>query len=186
MDRYTPKANSCCVPALIDSLETHLFVDANGKKMGGAQAGAMGLNYPRGRPDRVFRIRKEGTQYGDDDDEDDEYADDTALYTIWNRYIDEESGQPYYYNTETGDTSFKPPQKVREVLEKEMEEKALMESGADLPDELKVYAAQVEADAEERRLAAFKKEREEAAAEDQKHWTKSKVRAKQLLTRIRN
>ena len=38
-----------------------------------------------------------------------------------------------------------------------MEEKALMDSGADLPDELKVYAAQVEADAEERRLAAFKK-----------------------------
>ena len=75
-----------------------------------------------------FSNPKEGTQYGDDDDEDDEYADDTALYTIWNRYIDEESGQPYYYNTETGDTSFKPPQKVREVLEKEMEEKALMDS----------------------------------------------------------
>ena len=136
--------------------------------MGGAQAGVMGLNDPRGRPDRVFRIRKEGTQYGDDDNEDDEYADDTALYTIWNRYIDEESGQPYYYNTETGDTSFKPPEKVRELLEKEMEEKALMDTGADLPDELKVYAAQVEADAEERRLEAFKKEREEAAAEDQK------------------
>ena len=80
MDRYTPKANSCCVPALIDSLETHLFVDANGKKMGGAQAGAMGLNDPRGRPDRVFES-EEGTQYGDDDDEDDEYADD-AIYNM--------------------------------------------------------------------------------------------------------
>ena len=136
--------------------------------MGGAQAGAMGLNDPRGRPDRVFRIRKEGTQYGDDDDEDNEYADDTALFTIWNRYIDEESEQPYYYNTETGDTSFKPPQKVREIMEKEMEEKALMDSGADLPDELKVYAAQVEADAEERRMAAFKKAQEEAAAMDRK------------------
>ena len=146
----------------------------------------MGLNDPRGRPDRVFRIRKEGTQYGDDDNEDDEYADDTALYTIWNRYIDEESGQPYYYNTETGDTSFKPPEKVREVLEKEMEEKALMDTGADLPDELKVYAAQVEADAEERRLAAFKKEREEAAAEDQKILDENQRRVKRFLTRIRN
>ena len=64
--------------------------------MGGAQAGAMGLNDPRGRPDRVFRIRKEGTGYGDDDDQDDEYTDDTALFTIWNRYIDEESQEAYY------------------------------------------------------------------------------------------
>ncbi len=133
--------------------------------MGGAQAGAMGLNDPRGRPDRVFRIRKEGTGYGDDDDQDDEYTDDTALFTIWNRYIDEESQEAYYYNTSTGDTSFKPPPKIRDMLEKEMEEKALLESGSDLPEELRVYAAQVEADAEERRMAAFKKEQEEEAAE---------------------
>ena len=46
-----------------------------------------------------------------------------------------------------------------------MEEKALLESGSDLPEELRVYAAQVEADAEERRMAAFKKEQEEEAAE---------------------
>ena len=133
--------------------------------MGGAQAGAMGLNDPRGRPDRVFRIRKKGTGYGDDDDQDDEYTDDTALFTIWNRYIDEESQEAYYYNTSTGDTSFKPPPKIRDMLEKEMEEKALLESGSDLPEELRVYAAQVEADAEERRMAAFKKEQEEEAAE---------------------
>ena len=37
---------------------------------------------------------------------------------------------PIIIMDETGDTSFKPPQKVREVLEKEMEEKVLMDSGA--------------------------------------------------------
>ena len=133
--------------------------------MGGAQAGSMGLNDPRGRPDRVFRIRKDGTGYGEDDNEDDEYTDDSALYTIWNRYIDEESQMAYYYNTSTGDTSFKPPPKIRELLEKEIEEKALIENGSDLPEELRVYAAQVEADAEERRMAAFKKQQEQEAAE---------------------
>ena len=51
-------------------------------------------------------------------------------------------------NTSTGDI-VQATTKIRDILEKEMEEKALLESGSDLPEELRMVA-QVEADTEDK------------------------------------
>ena len=131
-----------------------------------------GREDPRGKPERVFRIRKENTDYGDSDYAGSSEIDDSSLFDIWNMYIDAESGQEYYYNTSSGRTSFKPPKKVQEELDKEMEEMLLLDTGADLPEELQVYAREIEADAREQRMQVFKKDeerkRKEAEAADKR------------------
>ena len=87
--------------------------------MGAGQGVMGGLEDPRGKPERVFRIKKDNTDYGDADDyADSSEIDDSALFDIWNMYIDPDSGQEYYYNTKTGRTSFKPPKKIQEELDK--------------------------------------------------------------------
>ena len=127
----------------------------------------MGLNDPRGKAVRIFRVPKPNTNYGDV--EEDEDLDDNDKFTVWNMYIDDESGQEYYYNTESGETAFKPPKDIKAMLEKEIEEKSLEDTGADLPEELRVYAIEVEADAKEKRMRIFKEEEAQRKKSTPKH-----------------
>jgi len=71
------------------------------------------------KPKQYYRLdeedEKEESNDGDDNDDDD-------LPKGWSRGIDDESGRVYYYNDETGESTWEPPPEVVQQQEEEEEE----------------------------------------------------------------